>query len=726
MKRLLPLLSVCSLCFVGHLAAADIVALCIGNNAYVTPEDVLDTPVNDARLMHQTLRAVPGVQAADIVLLEDAKRSQITLALRQFKARAEGAKLALIFYSGHGVEDMPTGYDRAETFLLPVDAVIDSADDLPDKAVSLKTVLEALEGTRAAARGVILDCCRSGAPGATKSLARAGKNLSALDESVKKALGGAILPEGTLIAFAASPGRKAAAFLTEADTNSPFTRFISEQMSTQGGDLFSIVNAASKITKQRTEMRQVPHVELRGDASLITDFSIPAALPVKFTTPQTTPAMSEAEIERRARELAARMVPQTPASAPMAPVPMPPSSPAAPAPAVNLRGEGQRVTIEKELARKYSDQALSEVNKIDADFKPADLNNLGDVMMVGAHAASVKIQALCDIAIIKHQIGDNEGCRRTFESAKKLAEGIRLHKSYWEGSGDESFLIPKLKLNVMPKALMEKSIALFSIAKTEYAIQLHDEPSKQIIMQSSDQWIDDELSGEDAFLRAIFLSRLADAQMGIGEFETAEKTFAKAKTTAEKQKNTRNRLKSLIEVECIMAASYHHAGNLIKRDQTLSHAKAVANAAKEHSNAVENLAEIAYIQILLNDRESGMETFRMAVSRTLKMEDTYEKASCLKDIAVLQEKCGQKVEAQQTLEQIKERYQGGKYEYKNEVLLEMQASEAKRHRVARLDDLKKNSSQSNHDEIAGAIAKMISPLDRCANFISLASGLLEK
>ena len=293
MKRLLPLLSVCSLCFVGHLAAADIVALCIGNNAYVTPEDVLDTPVNDARLMHQTLRAVPGVQAADIVLLEDAKRSQITLALRQFKARAEGAKLALIFYSGHGVEDTPTGYDRAETFLLPVDAVIDSADDLPDKAVPLKTVLEALEGTRGAARGVILDCCRSGAPGATKSLARAGKNLSALDESVKKALGGAILPEGTLIAFAASPGRKAAAFLTEADTNSPFTRFISEQMSSQGGDLFSIVNAASRITKQRTEMRQVPHVELRGDASLITDFAIPASSLVKLTPSPVVPRTTE-------------------------------------------------------------------------------------------------------------------------------------------------------------------------------------------------------------------------------------------------------------------------------------------------------------------------------------------------------------------------------------------------------------------------------------------------
>jgi len=269
--------------------AGEIVALCIGNNAYVIPEDQLDTPVNDARLMHQTLCRVPGVLAEDIVLLEDAKRSQITLALRQFRARSAEAKLSLIFYSCHGVEDTPTGYDRAETFLLPVDAVIENADDLPDKAVPLKTVLESLEGTKGAARAVILDCCRSGAPGATKSLSRAGKSLATLDENVKKALGGAILPEGTLIAFAASPGRKAAAFLKDTDTNSPFTRFISEQMSTQGGDLFSIVNAASRMTKQRTEMRQVPHVELRGDASLITDYTIPAAVASNTAPPRLKP-----------------------------------------------------------------------------------------------------------------------------------------------------------------------------------------------------------------------------------------------------------------------------------------------------------------------------------------------------------------------------------------------------------------------------------------------------
>lgn len=294
----------------------DIVALCIGNDAYVNPEDQLDTPGKDAELMYNTLRSVPGVLPEDVVLLKDARRNQMSLALRQFRSRAATAKLALIFYSGHGVEDTPTGYDRAETFLLPVDANITNVDDLPDSAIPLRDVLSALESTRGAARAVILDCCRSGAPGATKALAGSTKNLGGLDENVKRALGSAILPDGTLIAFAASPGRKAAAFLTESDENSPFTRFLADQMRTQGGDLFSIVNAASRITKQRTEMRQVPHVELRGDASLITDFIIPAALPMaSLSTPSTPPAtsapMNETDKEREdreARELVQRMI----------------------------------------------------------------------------------------------------------------------------------------------------------------------------------------------------------------------------------------------------------------------------------------------------------------------------------------------------------------------------------------------------------------------------------
>ena len=651
--------------------AAPRVALVIGNNAYrdLSPSMQLTSPAHDAADVAVALQKL-GYTLVGGAAVVDATREQITAATEQFAAAARGAEAAVFYFSGHGIQ---VGEDN---YLLPSDTPkLTGLSMLKNRAVLLRdSVMVALEEAGAASKVIILDCCRDNPFSAQLETALAQVGKSVKTKSVGEITG---YGPGFYLAFATSPGSTAAD--GNGERNSPFTTAFLKALPGGAGKDIDFFFRDVKALLPDDQVSWTNH-SIKGSFALV---------------PGTNP----------------------PASAPMAPEPVPPSPPAAPAAAVNLPAGGQRVTIEKELARKYSDQALSELSKIDTDP-----NSLGQISMMKADATSIKIQALCDIAIIKHKTGDLEGCGRAFDTAKKLSESTIPH---WDFSGDESFLLSRLTLNAMPTVMLDKSAAFFCIAKTEYSIQLNDEHSKRLIMQPSDQWIDDALSG-DAWSRAIFLSRLAEAQMGIGEFETAEKTFAKAKATAEKQKNTRNRLKSLIEVECIMAASYHHAGNFIKRDQTLSHAKAVANAAKEHSNAVENLAEIAYIQILLNDRESGFETFRMAVSRTLKMADTYEKGLCLKDIAVLQAKCGQKAEAQQTLEQIKERYQGGEYEYKNEALLEMQASEAKRHSVARLDDLKKNSSQSTHDEIAGAIAKMISPLDRCASFISLASGLLEK
>lgn len=247
--------------------AADIVALLIGNNAYTLVEDQLDTPVNDAQLMKRTLEALPG--GADVALLTDATKEQIEIALNALKARAQGAKLALVYYSGHGTEDQPEGFSHNETFLLPVDAKIPDVNYLPTRAVSLATVLAALKAAPVTARAVILDCCRDGARKATAALAGSTKSFGNLDERVKKSLGSAVVPDATLIAFAASPGRKAAAFLTAADENSPFTKFLTDELATGTGNLRDLVEAAAETTETRTARRQVPYVSYMGAASAI-------------------------------------------------------------------------------------------------------------------------------------------------------------------------------------------------------------------------------------------------------------------------------------------------------------------------------------------------------------------------------------------------------------------------------------------------------------------------
>lgn len=271
-------------------SAADIVALVIGNNSYTRVEDTLDTPINDATLMKRTLEALPV--GADVKILTDATKESIEIALNALKVRAQGAKLALVFYSGHGTEDQPDGFPQNETFLLPVDANIPDVNYLPTRAVSLSTVLAALKAAPVTARAVILDCCRSGAPKATAALAGGTKSFGTLDERVKKALGNAVVPDATLIAFAASPGRKAAAFLSDSDENSPFTKFLTDQLATGTGNLRDLVEAAAETTETETGRRQVPYVSYIGAASAIKQIifrTSPAAMPDK--TPVITAKM---------------------------------------------------------------------------------------------------------------------------------------------------------------------------------------------------------------------------------------------------------------------------------------------------------------------------------------------------------------------------------------------------------------------------------------------------
>jgi hypothetical protein len=280
---------------------AEIAALCIGNDNYQKPEDILDTPVADATLFAATLRRIPGVRVEDVTLVTNATREQMAKALRSFKARSSGAKLAVVFYSGHGMEDMPAGETKHETFLLPVDADITGVDDLPDRSISLSQVLDAMKDT-SAARAVILDCCRTGAPSANQAVQGASKGFGEfISDSVKKALGGAEIPSGTMVeasreyspnylggaeipsgtmvAFSAGPGRKAASFLLDEDISSPFTHFLVKSMENDGGDLLTLVNSATATTKLRTGARHIPHTEVRGDLSLIMSYKMPALNP---------------------------------------------------------------------------------------------------------------------------------------------------------------------------------------------------------------------------------------------------------------------------------------------------------------------------------------------------------------------------------------------------------------------------------------------------------------
>ncbi|MEO0044526.1 MAG: hypothetical protein RL329_3974, partial [Bacteroidota bacterium] len=110
-------------------------ALVIGNNAYQHVSK-LRNAVSDAMLMTTTLRSV----GFEVETVTNGTRSEMVAALRQLGKRASGQHtVALFYYSGHGLQV------RDENWLVPVDALAETAADVADACVGLSSVTNQLE-----------------------------------------------------------------------------------------------------------------------------------------------------------------------------------------------------------------------------------------------------------------------------------------------------------------------------------------------------------------------------------------------------------------------------------------------------------------------------------------------------------------------------------------------------------------------------------------------------
>ena len=108
-------------------------ALVIGNSGYQYV-DSLPNPEADARLMAHTLATL----GFDVTLHTDIALDELKRAIAQFgrKLRAAGPDAtSLFYYAGHGVQV------DGRNYMLPVDADLDSQDDLEFEAVDMNRVL---------------------------------------------------------------------------------------------------------------------------------------------------------------------------------------------------------------------------------------------------------------------------------------------------------------------------------------------------------------------------------------------------------------------------------------------------------------------------------------------------------------------------------------------------------------------------------------------------------
>jgi hypothetical protein len=138
------------LCGVGVAHADKRVALVIGNGAYQhTP--ALINPKNDAEAIDKKLRELGFAT----ILATDLDRTGMNDALDRFSRTVGGADIALVYYSGHGMQFAGTNY------LLPVDVRLENAEDVNRfRLMPLYDLFDVLQHAPGA-RIVILDACRN-------------------------------------------------------------------------------------------------------------------------------------------------------------------------------------------------------------------------------------------------------------------------------------------------------------------------------------------------------------------------------------------------------------------------------------------------------------------------------------------------------------------------------------------------------------------------------------
>lgn len=181
------------------------VALVIANSNYQATTR-LTNPAHDADIVAKSLEEAGFDQ---ILRADDLDFDHFREKLREFQNLARGADTALVYYAGHGIEG------RNENWLVPVDAKLASASDLPFEAIELQLVLDSLQGAQL--RVAFLDACRD------NPFAR---NWDAKTRAVQTGLA-PVEADDVLVIFAAAPGQQA---FDGGDGNSPFAAALAKRI----------------------------------------------------------------------------------------------------------------------------------------------------------------------------------------------------------------------------------------------------------------------------------------------------------------------------------------------------------------------------------------------------------------------------------------------------------------------------------------------------------------
>lgn len=236
------------------------VALVIGQSDY-EHLDPLANPENDARKIEELLDDL----GFETDIRSDRTAKKLRRDIDSFVEDAEGADVAFVYYSGHGIEA------GAENYLVPVDADLGALDSAEQAMVPLSGILERLQ-TRAKITILLIDACRTSPfpEGALLKTPQApeGVPITASGLGAPKGAFAATSTQddsnlGVVIGFAAEPGR--AALDGTPETSSPYAAALIKHLPAPGvtfGDVMTMVTEEVYL-KTKTWQRPWTNASLR-------------------------------------------------------------------------------------------------------------------------------------------------------------------------------------------------------------------------------------------------------------------------------------------------------------------------------------------------------------------------------------------------------------------------------------------------------------------------------
>ena len=230
---------------IGIAHAEKRVALIIGNSAYQNAPALIN-PKNDAQDVGKSLREL----GFTTIVATDLNRAGMDDALDRFSRSVGGAEIALVYYSGHGMQF------AGKNYLLPVDARLVNADDVNRfRLVPVDDVVDVLQGAPGA-RIIILDACRNNP--VEDDLKRRLASVPGVNRDAFMTRGlSRVTANGLIVAYATQANDVASDGVAR---NSPFAQALLHNLGSPDLDLrqmlFNVQDEVDRLTdgKQRPEL----------------------------------------------------------------------------------------------------------------------------------------------------------------------------------------------------------------------------------------------------------------------------------------------------------------------------------------------------------------------------------------------------------------------------------------------------------------------------------------